>query len=100
LLDLGQRDGCLEGSERMPADLLLDDAELLALVRIPERRAHEEAVELRFGKQERSLLLDRVLGGDQKEGAREVTRDAVDRDLELRHRLEQRGLRLRHRTVD
>src|SRR5439155_26094504 len=87
-------------AERMAAHLYLDDPKLLVLVWIAEGGADEEAVELRLREQERPFLLDRVLRRDQEEGAGEMARDAVDRDLELRHRLEQRGLRLRHRPVD
>jgi hypothetical protein len=45
-------------------------------------------------------VLDRVLGREQQERVRQPPRLAVDRDLVLGHRLEQRGLRLRHRAVD
>ena len=67
---------------------------------IAERRLHEEAVELRLGQRERALVLDRVLGRDDEERVVEPARLAVDRHLLLGHRLEQRGLRLRHRAVD
>ena len=36
-------------------------------VRIPEGRAQEEAVELRLGKRERALVLDRVLRREHEE---------------------------------
>ena len=80
--------------------LLGEDAELVVELGIAERRAQEEAVELRLGQRERALVLDRVLRGEEQERERELTRDAVDRDLLLGHRLEQRGLRLRRRAVD
>ena len=100
LLDFSQRDRGAEVAERMAAHLFLDDPKLLVLVWIAEGGADEEAVELRLREQERPFLLDRVLRRDQEEGAGEMARCAVDGDLELRHRLEQRGLRLRHRAVD
>ncbi len=84
----------------MDAQLLLDDRDLVVLGRVPERRAQEEAVELCFGQRERPLLLDRVLGREHEKRLRELPRDAVDRHLLLGHRLEERGLRLRHRAVD
>ena len=94
------RDDRPQRIERMPAALVLHDPQLLVLVRIPERRAQEEAVELGLGQRKGALLLDRVLGRDQEERRGQGTRRAVDRDLTLRHRLEQRRLRLRHRPVD
>ena len=80
--------------------LLLDDLQLVVVGRIAERGLEEEAVELRLGQRERPLVLDRVLGREQEERVGQRARLAVDRHLLLRHRLEQRGLRLRHRAVD
>jgi hypothetical protein len=60
----------------------------------------QEAVELRLGQRERPLVLDRVLGGQQEEGARQLPCLAVDRHLALGHRLEQGRLRLRRGAVD
>ena len=45
-------------------------------------------------------MLDRVLGREQDERLGQPACLAVDRDLALGHRLEQRRLRLRHRPVD
>ena len=90
----------LEPAERMAAELLLDDLCLLIGVGIAERRLHEEAVELRLGKRERSLVLDRVLRRHDEERVLEAAGLAVDGYLLLGHRLEQRGLGLRHRAVD
>ena len=84
----------------MLAQLILDDANLLVLARVAERGAQEEAVELGLRERERALLLDRVLGREHEERIGQLARDAVDRDLLLRHRLEERRLRLRHRAVD
>ena len=84
----------------MRVELRLDDPELVVLARVAERGPEEEAVELRLGQRERPLLLDRVLRREDEERIGELTGHAVDRHLPLRHRLEQRGLRLRHRAVD
>ena len=80
--------------------LVVDHALLLVRGRIPERRPQEEAVELCLRQRERALVLDRVLGREQQERLGHLARDPVDRDLALPHRLEERGLRLRHRPVD
>ena len=80
--------------------LVADDLELLLGGGIAERGPQEESVELRLGQRERSLVLDGVLGREQQEGAWDGARGAVDGHLSLGHRLEQRGLGLRHRTVD
>ena len=74
--------------------------DLVVVVRVAERRAHQEAVELGLGQAVRALLLHRVLGGDDDERARHVVADAVDGDVALLHHLEQRGLRLRRGPVD
>ncbi len=44
--------------------LLVEDLQLVVHPRIAERRAQEEAVELRLRQRERALVLDRVLGRD------------------------------------
>ena len=84
----------------MAVPLREHDLDLALLVGVAERRAQREAVELRLGERERSLLLDRVLGRDDEERRRQHARDAVDGDLALGHRFEERRLRLRHRAVD
>src|SRR6185503_343412 len=48
----------------------------------------------------RAFLLDGILGGQNEQRPLERIPDAADRDLELLHRLEQRGLRTRWRAVD
>ena len=52
------------------------------------------------GQRIRPLVLDRVLRRDDEERQVERVRVAVDRDLRLLHRLEQRRLRLRRSAVD
>ena len=80
--------------------LVADHLELLLGGRIAERGPQEESVELRLGQRERPLVLDRVLGREEQERARDGARGAVDGHLPLGHRLEERRLGLRHRTVD
>src|SRR5207253_373336 len=97
---LAARDLGAELAEGMAVALRDDDLDLGRLVGVAERRAQREAVELRLRERERALLLDRVLGGDHEEGARQRASDAVDGYLTLGHRLEERRLGLRHRAVD
>ncbi len=68
----------------MGVALLGQDAELVVDARVAERSAEEEAVELRLGERERALVLDRVLGREQEERVRQLTRHAVDGDLAAR----------------
>jgi hypothetical protein len=86
--------------EGVSGALLADDLQLVLGGRVAERGFHEEAVELRLGERKRALVLDRVLGREQEERLGQESRLAVDRHLALGHRLEQGGLRLRHRAVD
>ena len=65
-----------------------------------EHDLHQEAVELRLGQRVGALVLDRVLRRGDEERVGQRPRDAVDRDLALLHRLQQRALRLRRRAVD
>ena len=60
----------------------------------------QKAVELGFGQRVGALLLDRVLGGENKERLVEFVVLASGRDALLLHRFEQRGLRLGWRPVD
>ena len=69
-------------------------------VRIPETNLHQKAIELGFGQRIGPLELDRVLRREGGEGRREPMARAVDRDLPLLHRLEQRRLRPRRHAVD
>jgi hypothetical protein len=86
--------------QRVAVALVVDDLQLVAELRVTERGLEEEAVELRLRQRERALVLDRVLGREDDERLGQAPRLAVDRDLPFGHRLEQRRLRLRHRTVD
>ena len=84
----------------MAAELLVDDPRLVLRLRVAERRLHEETVELSLRQWERPFVLDRVLRRHDEERVVERARLAVDRHLLLGHRLQERGLRLRHRAVD
>ena len=69
-------------------------------VRVAERDAHQEAVQLRLGQRESAQLVVRVLRGDHEEGRGQGARLAFDRDLLFLHRLEQGALRLGAGAVD
>ena len=73
---------------------------LLLGVRIAERDADHEAVDLRLRQRVGALVLDRVLGREHHERPRQLVRDGIDRHLALLHALEQPGLGLRRGAVD
>src|SRR3954470_15807566 len=98
--DVADVDAGLQPGQWMAAELLFHDPVLVVHVRIAERGADEEAVELRLRQREGALVLDRVLGRHDEERRGEQACDSVDGHLLLGHRLEQRGLRLRHRAID
>ena len=90
-------------AEHVRRDALVREVEHLELalrVRVVELDLEQEAVELRLGQLEHVAMLVRVLRRDHEERVREPVRLALDRDLALLHRLEQRGLRARRRAVD
>ena len=64
----------LEPVERMTVPLRLDDLELLARLRVAERRLEEEAVELGLGEGEDALVVERVLRREDQERARQRAR--------------------------
>ncbi len=68
--------------------------------RVADLQLEEEPVELRLGQRVGALVLDRVLRGDHDERVGQRAGLALDRDLALLHRLEQRRLRLGRRAVD
>ncbi len=82
------------------SDLAEEHLELLLGRRVAEADAHAEAVELRLGQRVGAVELDRVLRREHEERLRQRPRHAVDRDLALAHRLEQRRLRARRGAVD
>ena len=76
------------------------DVQLVLGVRVADQQPHQEAIDLRLGQRVGARLLDRVLRGEHDERLGQRARLAVDRDLRLLHRLEQRALRLGRRAVD
>ena len=68
--------------------------------RVADLQLEQEAVELRLGQRVGALVLDRVLRGDDDERVGQRAGLALDRDLPLLHRLEQRRLGLGRRAVD
>ena len=88
-----------ERVERVDAALAVEDLALGDAAGQPERAHEREPVELALGERERARAAERVLGRDEEERIGQRVRDAVDRDLVLFHRLEQRGLRARRRAV-
>ena len=73
---------------------------LLVGVGVAEADPQQEPVELRLGERVGALVLDRVGRGEHVERRVQGERLALDGDLPLLHRLEQRGLGLRRRPVD
>ena len=70
------------------------------VVRVAQRRLHEEAVELGLGQPVGAGLLDGVLGGDDHERVADLVGHTVDGDASLLHDLEQGRLRLGRGAVD
>ena len=68
--------------------------------RVADAEAEDEAIELRLGQRVGAGEVLRVLSRDDEERVRQRIGDAVDRDLLLVHRLEERGLCSRARSVD
>jgi hypothetical protein len=66
---------------------------------VPEREPHEEPVQLGVGQGIGPGEIEGVLGRHHDERAREEVRRPVHRDVRVRHRLEQRGLRARRCPV-
>jgi hypothetical protein len=100
LSGLDDRLHVLERRRPDPAMPEPEDRPLRLLVGIAELELEQEAVELRLGQRVRPLVLDGVLRREDEERLGQRVRLALDRDLPLLHRLEQRGLRLRRRPVD
>ena len=69
-------------------------------LRIAQRNAEQETVELAFRQGIRPLELDRVLRGNHHERPRQRMGLAVGRHLPLAHRLQQGALRARRGAVD
>ena len=80
--------------------LPLEHLELAGAAGVAHRHADQEAVELGLGQRKRPLVLDRVLRGEDDEWLGQRVGHAVDGDLALLHRFQQRGLGLRRGAVD
>ena len=83
-----------------PSACRVSDADLVVAGGQRHRQLEQEPVELRLGQRVGALVLHRVLGGDHDERVGQHPRGALDGDLPLLHRLQQRRLRLRRRAVD
>ena len=77
-----------------------ENVDAALVVGVAHADADEEAVKLGIGEHRRTGRTDRVLRGKDDKGIRQIIRLAVDCDLVLLHRFEQRGLRLAGGTVD
>ena len=80
--------------------MALEQRTLRGRIGIAQRQAHQEAVELALRQRMGADLLGRILGGDDEEGRGQAQRLAVDADLMLLHRLQQRALGARPGPVD
>ena len=89
-----------QGCEQVTTVLPEQQLPLEGILRIAELDAHQEPVELRFGKREGADLVHRVLRRDDEERLGHRIGVAVGRDLVLLHRLEQRALRLGRGAID
>ena len=91
----------LDGVERLAGGLVAaGDRPLIRLGRVAEAGPQQEPVELGLRQRERAFELDRVLGREDDERVGQGAGRALDRDLALLHRLEQRGLGPRRGPVD
>ena len=71
-----------------------------ARVRIPERQAHHEAVDLRLGERVGALELDGVLRGQDHERPGQLMGVDINADAALLHALQEARLGLGRRAVD
>src|SRR5579862_9017233 len=97
---LGRRQHRRRRLQQIAPLALYQYAPLRGSIRIAEHDAHQEAIELRLGQSEGSELFVRVLRRDHKKRIGQRVAEALDADLPLLHRLEQRALRLRAGAVD
>ena len=84
----------------MPQLQPLQHGDLRFLLRIAQAQPHQKPVQLRLRQRKRPFVINRVLGGDEKKGRRQIIIDAVGGDFLFRHRLQQRGLRAGRGAVD
>ena len=98
--DLCRCDDRLEVEERGTHSVRVEDLEFLRPGGVSDGHSHHEAIQLGLREGIGALVLQRVLGGNDDEGRRQRTGDAIAGDLALRHRFEQCSLGLRARPVD
>ena len=72
------------------AGLGAQDLALVFGLRISHAGAQQKTVKLRFRQRVRSVVLDRVLGGDHQKGLGQGMTAAIDRDLAFVHGFQQR----------
>ena len=77
-----------------------DDVQLLVLAGIVDQDVEHEAVELGLGQRVGSLLLDRVLGGQDEERIGQAVPLAAHGHLPLLHGLQECRLGLGRRAID
>ena len=97
-LDRGQR--ALHAFHHLAPVAAIEQLPLRGAVRVAQRDAHQEPVQLRFGQGEGAELVVRVLRRDDEEGRGQGAGFAFDRDLLFFHRLEQCALGLGAGSVD
>ena len=86
--------------DRMGELLGFHDQHLVGLAWVAQLDTQQKTVQFRFRQWERALVLDRVLRRKHDERLRQLVRHAIDGDLALPHRFQERGLGLRRRTID
>jgi len=90
----------LQVVQRVGRGVQVEHRELGLGAGVADRDPGHEAVALGLGQGVGALHLHRVLGGDHHERRGQLVGGAVDGDLALLHRLQQRGLGLRRGPVD
>ncbi len=95
-----RREDRFESRQDLCVRVLHQYLSLAGAIGIADRQAHQESIQLAFRQRVRSVMLQRILGGDDEKGARERVGLAVDADRSIAHGLEQRRLRPRIGPID
>ncbi len=90
----------LEVVNGMAQLVLLQHGDFRLRLRVAQMQADQEPVQLRLRQGKGPLVVNRVLGGDEKEGRGQIIIDAVGGDLAFGHGFEQGGLGARGGAVD
>jgi hypothetical protein len=77
-----------------------DSLALGCAIRVAERDAHQEAIQLGLRQRKRADLVQRILRCDHEERLRQRARQTVDRHLAFLHRFQQRALGLGAGPID